>query len=198
MRGKHKQLAHESGDIRITPAGAGKTYLEGCFRQGHWDHPRRCGENVYDDNCAVLEEGSPPQVRGKRRAPRTRADVPEDHPRRCGENPHKPRMKSSVKGSPPQVRGKPVFSTIFSASVRITPAGAGKTRACKRTDGSYRDHPRRCGENRAVIAALNSSLGSPPQVRGKLRGHLSAVKQNGITPAGAGKTAAIRQLLQAN
>ena len=30
----------------ITPAGAGKTDLEGCFRQGAWDHPRRCGENT--------------------------------------------------------------------------------------------------------------------------------------------------------
>ena len=157
MRGKPFETSTASHSTRITPAGAGKTIKSQASKRGSQDHPRRCGENVYDDNCAVLEEGSPPQV-----------------------------------------RGKPVFSTIFSASVRITPAGAGKTRACKRTDGSYRDHPRRCGENRAVIAALNSSLGSPPQVRGKLRGHLSAVKQNGITPAGAGKTAAIRQLLQAN
>ena len=198
MRGKLSPLLVESPAGRITPAGAGKTCTMIIAQSLRRDHPRRCGENCRKAYQRTAYRGSPPQVRGKRRAPRTRADVPEDHPRRCGENPHKPRMKSSVKGSPPQVRGKPVFSTIFSASVRITPAGAGKTRACKRTDGSYRDHPRRCGENRAVIAALNSSLGSPPQVRGKLRGHLSAVKQNGITPAGAGKTAAIRQLLQAN
>ena len=34
----------------------------------------------------------------------------------------------------------------------------------------------------------SSQLGSPPRMRGKLRGHLAAVKQNGITPADAGKT----------
>ena len=60
------------------------------------------------------------------------------------------------------------------------------------------DHPRRCGENGYFFPHLAVIIGSPPQVRGKLRGHLATVKQNGITPAGAGKTASIpRRILAA-
>ena len=52
----------------------------------------------------------------------------EDHPRRCGEN-HRDREATSARdGSPPQVRGKPLFLVLLALSLRITPAGAGKTR----------------------------------------------------------------------
>ena len=50
-----------------------------------------------------------------------------DHPRVCGENHTLGFPIFARGGSPPRMRGKPVFSTIFSASVRITPAYAGKT-----------------------------------------------------------------------
>ena len=55
-------------------------------------------------------------------------------------------------------------------------------------DVARQDHPRRCGENAAILADLPSLQGSPPQVRGK-----PLLPQNGhglsrITPAGAGKT----------
>ena len=45
VRGKRLQPCAPNTGTRITPAGAGKTCLEGCFRQGNRDHPRRCGEN---------------------------------------------------------------------------------------------------------------------------------------------------------
>ena len=152
------------------------------------DHPRRCGENCRKAYQRTAYRGSPPQVRGKRRAPRTRADVPEDHPRRCGENPHKPRMKSSVKGSPPQVRGKLVHFGGDIFRQRITPAGAGKTFVLLTAHCWRQDHPRRCGENLSRISPGRRRKGSPPQVRGKLV--ITYLKRNtdGITPAGAGKT----------
>ena len=45
VRGKLRNKTPTIVIARITPAGAGKTYLEGGFWAGHWDHPRRCGEN---------------------------------------------------------------------------------------------------------------------------------------------------------
>ena len=107
------------------------------------------------------------------------------------------------------MRGKHGRSVITSMLLRITPAGAGKTRACKRTDGSYRDHPRRCGENGfsrfrktsrhgitpagagktdPIFALTVADEGSPPQVRGKLKTAVTVSIPVGITPAGAGKT----------
>ena len=55
---------------------------------------------------------------------------------------------------------------------------------------SEQDHPRRCGENRYVPDRRQRGIGSPPQVRGKPDVDHSGNRECGITPAGAGKTAA--------
>ena len=52
----------------------------------------------------------------------------------------------------------------------------------------FQDHPRRCGENRDSLLPVVFPVGSPPQVRGKRIGAMSATVTNRITPAGAGKT----------
>ena len=65
VRGKRLQDATVKIKDRITPAGAGKTIL---FRQQiniTQDHPRRCGENRVSLTTVMVQEGSPPQVRGK-------------------------------------------------------------------------------------------------------------------------------------
>ena len=72
--------------------------------------------------------------------------------------------------------------------VRITPAGAGKTRFSCPLHLYTEDHPRRCGENRVRLEEHLCGLGSPPQVRGKLIHPAFLTAQAGITPAGAGKT----------
>ena len=74
--------------------------------------------------------------------------------------------------------------------MRITPAGAGKTERINNDYYSWRDHPRRCGENRRLFATYARILGSPPQVRGKLAIRSLNRLSPRITPAGAGKTAA--------
>ena len=77
-------------------------------------------------------------------------------------------------------------------SLRITPAGAGKTPVSVFLGFSLTDHPRRCGENCRIIFTFNLITGSPPQVRGKLLKALSWVAIQRITPAGAGKTLRVR------
>ena len=66
------------------------------------------------------------------------------------------------------MRGKLASRLLAPACVRITPAGAGKTRQDDTCRLDLRDHPRRCGENRVGFALLSLLSGSPPQVRGKL------------------------------
>ena len=86
------------------------------------------------------------------------------------------------------MRGKLDYVALTVHEIGITPADAGKTLISAGRTGCSWDHPRGCGENRMLIERGHESVGSPPQVRGKLHpteGALSALR---ITPAGAGKT----------
>lgn len=156
MRGKPINVSAVNGKRRITPAGAGKTVILMVYYELYKDHPRRCGENIFDSAFVFRLVGSPPQVRGKlaqeftkgynagitpagagkTELPALLQFPPQDHPRRCGENPHERLQEAVDYGSPPQVRGKPSCCVIFLISLRITPAGAGKT--LKR---SFRNQP---------------------------------------------------------
>ena len=127
-RGKPCVLRHTHLFNGITPAGAGKT--------------KPLSAN------AVTGYGSPPQVRGKHTllpaarplgritpagAGKTRFRPPtvardRDHPRRCGENCAPVMLERCPSGSPPQVRGKLGDFPFPLTSIRITPAGAGKTK----------------------------------------------------------------------
>ena len=91
-------------------------------------------------------------------------------------------------GSPPQVRGKHFDGTPIYPPERITPAGAGKTFSLICQLPRLQDHPRRCGENITSMLLLPATIGSPPQVRGKLDIDEATGGRIGITPAGAGKT----------
>ena len=208
MRGKRALNQAVSGIGRITPAGAGKTRL-GCWAyQWATDHPRRCGENYFVKPAALRAIGSPPQVRGKlsysryveqlvritpagagKTAPGKRQPFEgRDHPRRCGENEMQVITARVSEGSPPQVRGKHSYLPIFGHFNGITPAGAGKTRFFSNFTSPLKDHPRRCGENFAPVAACMILIGSPPQVRGKHSSKNVGMLLMRITPAGAGKT----------
>ena len=212
VRGKLHSLLLTAFLQRITPAGAGKTYLKISFLSVLQDHPRRCGENSLNSSSCRRRSGSPPQVRGKQRrsgydteqsritpagAGKTRNSrrtqiMHWDHPRRCGENHPRTKSRECILGSPPQVRGKLEDALNSGSLVGITPAGAGKTLEQTRGKARDRDHPRRCGENSNSYNLHDVAWGSPPQVRGKPeRADRNAV-WCGITPAGAGKTVAVR------
>ena len=126
VRGKRHFLASSNFRLGITPAGAGKTFLDEPEKEEQWDHPRRCGENFAGMDKPEGMTGSPPQVRGKLErlhedcaitgitpagAGKTRrccAHRPkfQDHPRRCGENGLDRRRDPSGIGSPPAGAGK--------------------------------------------------------------------------------------------
>ena len=92
------------------------------------------------------------------------------------------------------MRGKQSYTKIRPFHSGITPAGAGKTLQSKSFFSSFRDHPRRCGENMNEIKDTLDEIGSPPQVRGKLTQMPRRGRMLRITPAGAGKTVTHHQL----
>ena len=65
VRGKPCRCTALRKRCRITPAGAGKTFLPLGMSRISRDHPRRCGENHYTCFVRSANIGSPPQVRGK-------------------------------------------------------------------------------------------------------------------------------------
>ena len=139
--------------------------------------------------CRLQRRRITPAGAGKTFALLNVTDCAWDHPRRCGENRTPRLLKTLCWGSPPQVRGKLFYKSKLSAASRITPAGAGKTGFYRQPLWKAADHPRRCGENFKVDCDIESPLGSPPQVRGKLLYAILCVFFFRITPAGAGKTA---------
>ena len=64
-RGKDSGTVHGCGQLRITPAWAGKRCSSGrcCMRQR--DHPRVGGEKTENITPSIYEQGSPPRRRGK-------------------------------------------------------------------------------------------------------------------------------------
>ena len=73
----------------------------------------------------------------------------------------------------------------------ITPAYAGKSRRGSAGCFLHRDHPRLCGEKSSMYVLVIPSAGSPPPMRGKARANLGYGNKIGITPAYAGKRAAL-------
>ena len=156
----------------------------------------------------VPAQGSPPRMRGKQalhltedvfkgitpaHAGKTHAYAPgedskEDHPRACGENLLPFFCSSRLRGSPPRMRGKLSKMSIYTATLRITPAHAGKTTEKIGQKGGPKDHPRACGENVGLNLPLSEQAGSPPRMRGKLSSRKRSSSAIGITPAHAGKT----------
>ena len=166
-----------------------------------------CGEKVLGEPEMTIMEGSPPRVRGKevrpvRRKRRIRitpacagksSTIPtlrlghQDHPRVCGEKSTRRFLGSAVTGSPPRVRGKVLYLYLLLGHIRITPACAGKSRACLALSAAAEDHPRVCGEKHYTTLVWAFVLGSPPRVRGKVLLSICFVCDFRITPACAGK-----------
>ena len=71
-----------------------------------------------------------PAHAGKTKLTAFEAKCGADHPRACGENGAKRIRITGKIGSPPRMRGKLHRRKAGSCAYRITPAHAGKTRAC--------------------------------------------------------------------
>ena len=85
------------------------------------------------------------------------------------------------------MRGK-VVKIVWSRLKRgITPAYAGKRKFRHLVRPVFEDHPRVCGEKLYISRLQNSSMGSPPRMRGKVDVLSTFVVAGRITPAYAGK-----------
>ena len=71
----------------------------------------------------------------------------------------------------------------------VSPAYVGKRIASPVAFASAADHPRVCGEKIALSELPDEFPGSPPRMRGKARRGGLVLKDDGITPACAGKRA---------
>ena len=65
MRGKGYVKATRASRRGITPAYAGKSEKESLTVERLRDHPRVCGEKLYDIPFSANQAGSPPRMRGK-------------------------------------------------------------------------------------------------------------------------------------
>ena len=129
MRGKGGRCSAAAAWHGITPAYAGKR--TGVKRnECTWkDHPRLCGEKIYENEIRVMFGGSPPPMRGKgnqccdnlnetgitpayagKSISKARVSTASrDHPRLCGEKRGRITKVRLMTGSPPPMRGKVVF-----------------------------------------------------------------------------------------
>ena len=110
-----------------------------------------------------------------------------DHPRVCGEKFRAYAMIWQEWGSPPHMRGKVLLTARWSRSMGITPAYAGKSIVHGPVESVNRDHPRICGEKSPGFICCGPCWGSPPHMRGKVKGIACTRGFVRITPAYAGK-----------
>ena len=111
--------------------------------------------------------GITPADAGKTRYTRGGDRNRQDHPRGCGENEAVKYFVKPAAGSPPRMRGKLVSCSNVRSTFRITPADAGKTQQRLQLQTPLKDHPRGCGENQLGQLRFDTSIGSPPRMRGK-------------------------------
>ena len=145
-RGKDSGTVHGCGQLRITPAWAGKRCSSGrcCMRQR--DHPRVGGEKTENITPSIYEQGSPPRGRGKvqasdsghfadgitpawagKRSERcAHENCSEDHPRVGGEKHRTGNPADHRAGSPPHRRGKPVKIILWHSCQGSPPHRRGK------------------------------------------------------------------------
>ena len=110
--------------LRITPAHAGKTRIQGNACVRHWDHPRSCGKDEKHAYSSINGKGSPPLMRERHPTEKIKKgddritpahagktfqclhcrNQLQDHPRSCGKDYEANRRKYLSAGSPPLMR----------------------------------------------------------------------------------------------
>ena len=207
-RGKHAACFRSAGFSGLIPAHAGKTPCRGEQRHERGAHPRSRGENPKTRSNSLLDPGSSPLTRGKRRqlagddcrrrlipahAGKTHTVAPNSqpsraHPRSRGENVFINDPGREREGSSPLTRGKRGEDRFALPGLRLIPAHAGKTPLRLIPSGAPRAHPRSRGENHFEYAAPETIKGSSPLTRGKRAAPRSRPASTGLIPAHAGKT----------
>ena len=101
-------------------------------------------------------------------------------------------MRGPDWGSPPRGRGKAASGSMVGATLRITPAWAGKRPHFDSHVFHNEDHPRVGGEKTHRTFTRAVMWGSPPRGRGKGPGDRASGCGLRITPAWAGKSPFLR------
>ena len=89
------------------------------------------------------------------------------------------------------MRGKVLSGISYFSGAGITPAYAGKSCRMWLRSSDRGDHPRICGEKKLAEFNDENGEGSPPHMRGKGNLYCFDTDRDGITPAYAGKRAAL-------
>ena len=196
----------------LIPAHAGKTSDCSGDRLCVRAHPRSRGENVVRPGATILEPGSSPLTRGKRRRPYRRRQpdrlIPAHagktccstmwgrnfpaHPRSRGENAVSDPHSRTAYGSSPLTRGKLGAIAHPVGPLRLIPAHAGKTPLYGVATCPSAAHPRSRGENRTRRTGESMGSGSSPLTRGKPPEDGSLARALRLIPAHAGKTLRLR------
>ena len=176
---------------------------------GWWPaHPRECGDDAVVDRSAGRVAGSPPRMRGRRRARWAWAAVvgltpanagtttrcferclwSQAHPRECGDDLSPALRLVSLRGSPPRMRGRHGRCRRPEFRPRLTPANAGTTASSAPRGWCLAAHPRECGDDSIVRRRMRCHSGSPPRMRGRPTVGTTTVATHWLTPANAGTT----------
>ena len=116
-----------------------------------------------------------------------------DHPRACGAHRQKQLRGILLQGSSPRMRGSLTDRRRNDISAGIIPAHAGLTSRITADINAPRDHPRACGAHRSENGWKRVRWGSSPRMRGSLSSGTVNVRVDGIIPAHAGLTYAIKK-----
>ena len=192
---------------RITPAWAGKRFVDFCVPFRVWDYPRVGGEEVPVRCARFTISGLPPRGRGRdhrgaeerrregitpawagKRARRGGAGTrAQDYPRVGGEESLTDIRVGTEPGLPPRGRGRGLDGFCCRCNRGITPAWAGKSCIPVAVCGLVWDYPRVGGEENHVSSSPSPAIGLPPRGRGRGTPSLRDPGAARITPAWAGK-----------
>ena len=193
---------------RIIPADAGSTEQRSATPCSPQDHPRGCGEHIWNTVWTAIKDGSSPRMRGAHLNPNRARRIPgiipadagstrvvfhiravaQDHPRGCGEHQFPLWSCASMVGSSPRMRGAHDGYEYRSYHVRIIPADAGSTKPGERRRPHPQDHPRGCGEHLPCGDGVAAVAGSSPRMRGAHTLDKGSYEYKGIIPTDAGST----------
>ena len=154
------------------------------------DHPRGCGEHLYNSSFLPYLKGIIPANAGSTGTGSTAMCSGQDHPRGCGEHRRLAGPVLIVLGSSPRMRGARWTSLAAGRSCGIIPADAGSTPSRGRNANPTQDHPRGCGEHRKINRLNRHTQGSSPRMRGAPACSSSTAWARRIIPADAGSTVA--------
>ena len=108
LRGTSGIPARRSHKSWIIPALAGNIKPKAGTAESPWDHPRACGEHLFDNFDTIIPRvsaGSSPRLRGTLFGAVGPVDRQWDHPRACGEHNRPIPPWYGAQGSSPRLRG---------------------------------------------------------------------------------------------